>query len=129
MLYHVILCVGFADSFSVHPKNLTVYVDTSRIAFECRINTFAGTEEDFNLMQIEWESANSTVPDDFSAATKGMVVTPLPGYSVLIIETTSVATELDVYRCQAIFTLSNGTNITAAISDSAYLNLDNDPIG
>lgn len=123
------LYVGFADNFSVNPKNLTVYVNSPRIAFECRINTFAKTEDNFDLMRIEWESANSTAPDDFSPVTQGMTFDPLPGYSVLIIDTMDVGSELDVYRCLAVFTLSNGTNITMAMSDSAYLNLDDDPMG
>ena len=121
--------LGFADNFSVNPKNLTVFVNSPRIAFECRINTFAETEDDFNLMRIEWESANSSAPNDFTTITQGMILNPLPGYSVLIIDTMDVTSELDVYRCQAVFMLSNGTNITMATSDLAYLNLDDDPMG
>ena len=121
--------LGFADNFSVNPKNLTVFVNSPRIAFECQINTFAETEDDFNLMRIEWESTNSSAPNDFTTITQGMILNPLPGYSVLIIDTMDVTSELDVYRCQAVFMLSNRTNITMATSDSAYLNLDDDPMG
>ncbi|XP_065905338.1 hemicentin-1-like isoform X4 [Dysidea avara] len=124
-----VYAVGFADNFSVNPKNLTVFVNSPRIAFECQINTFAETEDDFNLMRIEWESTNSSAPNDFTTITQGMILNPLPGYSVLIIDTMDVTSELDVYRCQAVFMLSNRTNITMATSDSAYLNLDDDPMG
>jgi len=128
---NALLCdvVGFVDNFSVNPKNLTVYVNSPRIAFECRINTFAETIADFDLMWIQWEATNFTTPDDFNPVTQGMIINPLPGYSVLIIDTMDVTNELDVYHCLAVFKLSNGTNITVATSDSAYLNLDNDPMG
>jgi len=96
-----------------------VYQNTSRYTFECQITTFAGTEDDLNLMRIEWDGAKEN-SEDFQLQESQFSFSPLPGYSIFVRDINS---SFDLfpnrYRCRAVFTLPNGAEMTVATSEVA----------
>lgn len=121
IIYILIFFVGFASSFSRNPDNFTVYMGTSRYAFECQITAFAETDNDLSLMRIEWDGALEN-SEDFQLQDSQFSFSPLPGYSVFvrdINDSSSFDSLPNRYRCRAVFKLPNGTNMTAATSEVA----------
>jgi len=113
--------LGFDSSFLRDPENLTVYLDTSRYAFECQIATFASTEDDLNLMRIEWDGAIES-SGDFQLQHSQFSYSPLPGYSIFVRDINSSFDSFpNRYRCRAVFTLPNGSNMTVATSKVANI--------
>ena len=80
-----IVAAGFADNFSIPPKNFTLYNDTSRAAFECCIDTFVADETDASRLRILWEGSNGA-NDCFTDLSTGSTFTPLTGYSVFFMD-------------------------------------------
>ena len=117
---------GFAESFSVNPNSLKVHRTTPRFAFECQIETFARTESDFNRMRIEWVGTFSSVPGVFHIQNRGNTYNPLPGYSILVVDTNSFFIDRfpDTYWCRAIFISQNGSEVTVATSEPGLLMID-----
>ena len=114
--------VGFASSFTRNPKNLTVYSDTSRYAFECQIATFVSTEVDLNLMRIEWDGAMNS-SEEFQLQDSQFSFSPLPGYSIFVRDINGSSFDMlpDRFRCRAVFTLPNGAEMIVATSDMALI--------
>ena len=119
LLYLFVNTVGFADNFSVHPENFTLYSDTARVAFECRINTFVATECDNSLLSIVWEGSDD--PDgSFTELTDDTnIFNPLPGYSIFVMDG-NLDTLPGIIRCQAMLSMS-GEDMVAATSEVAYI--------
>ena len=117
---------GFADSFSLNPMSLPVHRTTTRFAFECEIDVFARNESDFNRTRIEWEGASSSAPDLYQTQDNQNVFNPLPGYSILVIDTNGLLIDMfpDRYRCIAVFTLQDGSEVIAATSEPGLLIID-----
>ena len=103
-------CTGFADSFSVNPQSLSVDRAACRFAFECQIDTFAVNQ---SRARIEWEAAFSNAPDDYQIQDRQNVYNPLPGYSILVIDTNDLTIDnfRDIYRCMAVFILQDGSDV------------------
>ena len=114
---------GFADSFSIHPMSLSVHRNTLRFAFECQIDVFAENEDDLNRTRIEWEGAFLSAPDVYQIQDSQNVYNPLPGYSILVVDTLDLPIDLlpGRYRCIAVFTLQNGSEVVAATSEPGML--------
>ena len=108
--------VGFADNFSVHPENFTIFSDTMRVAFECRINTFVATQDDANRLNIVWEGSSS---NDTFIMLSSDIFNPLPGYSVLVMDYDDTLPVM--FRCQAMFTPLVGPDMVVATSEVAYI--------
>ena len=110
----------------VNPINVSVDNDTCRFAFECQIDTFAENKSDLNRARIEWEGAFSTVPDVYHTQDSQYVYNPLPGHSILVIDTNNLPIDNfpDIYRCIAVFILQNGSEVTVATSEPGMLILD-----
>ena len=127
-MYIHICCIGFADSFSLNPMSLSVRRTTTRFAFECEIEVFARDESDFNRTRIEWEGASSSTPNLYQIQDNQNVFSPLSGYSVLVVDTNGVLIDMfpDRYRCRAVFTLQNGSEVTAATSEPGLLIIDDE---
>ena len=119
LLYLFVNTVGFADNFSVHPENFTLYSDTARVAFECRINTFVATECDNSLLSIVWEGSDD--PDgSFTALTiNANTFSPLPGYSIFVMDS-NLNSLPGMLRCQAVLSLP-GEDMVVATSEVAYI--------
>ena len=120
MLLHLFVnTVGFADNFSVHPKNFTLYSDTARVAFECRINAFVATESDTSRLSIVWEGSND--PDGlFTVLTDDTnTFSPLPGYSIFVMDG-NLDTLPGILHCQAMLSMS-GEDMVVATSAVAYI--------
>ena len=124
-LWSCVHVIGFADSFSVNPKSLSVHGATQRFAFECQIDTFARNESDLNRTRIEWESAFSRA-DIYEIQDRQNVFSPLPGYSILVVDIVDSSIDMfpDMYRCIAVFTLQNGTEVIVATSEPGMLIVD-----
>ena len=98
-----------------------MYGNTERYSFQCHINTFAETDDDLSLMRIEWDGAlyNS---EDFQLQDSQFSFSPLPGYSIFVRDINSSSFDLlpNRYRCRAVFTIPNGSDVTVATSKIAY---------
>ena len=116
MLSILLITVGFADNFSVHPENFTIYSDTMRVAFECRINTFIATQDDASRLNIVWEGSSSN--DTFTMLSGG-IFNQLQGYSVLVMDYDDTLPVM--FRCQAMFTPLVGDDMVVATSEVAYI--------
>jgi len=124
----IIYFLGFADNFSVHPTSLSVHRTAARFAFECEINVFARNESDVSRMRIDWEGAFSTAPDLYQIQNNLTVFSPLPGYSIFVVDTNGLTIDMfpDRYRCLAVFTLLNGSEVIAATSELGLLTMDDE---
>ena len=73
-------------------------------------------------MRIEWDGAMEN-SEDFQLQDSQFSFSPLPGYSIFVRDINSSSFDLLPYRyrCRAVFTLSNGSNITVAMSKVAFL--------
>ena len=116
-----IVNVGFISNFTVHPETLTVYANTERYAFKCYISTFAETDDHLSLMRIEWDGAMKD-SKEFQLQDSQFSFNPLPGYSIFVRDVNGSSFDLfpNRYRCRAVFTLPNGSDITVATSKAAY---------
>ena len=103
-----------------------VHRTTCRFAFECQIDTFARNESDLNRTRIEWEGAFSSAPDDYQIQDSQNVFSPLPGYSILVIDTNDQPIDMfpDTYRCIVIYILQDGTEVIVATSEPGMLIVD-----
>ena len=114
-----IVAAGFADNFSIHPKNFTLYSDTSRVAFECRIDAFVADEMDGSRLRILWEGSDGS-NDSFTELASNSTFSPLTGYSIFVMDN-----GLDVLpvmvRCRAVFVTEVGENMIVATSEIAYI--------
>ena len=110
----------------MNPKSLTVHRTTPRFAFECQIDTFARTESDFNRMRIEWVGVFSSVPEVFHTQDSENTFNPLPGYSILVVDTNDLFIDSfpDTYWCRAIFITQNGLEVIVATSEPGLLMID-----
>ena len=127
--YNVLIShTGFADSFSINPMSLSVHGSSTRFAFECKIDVFARNEADFNRARIQWEAAFSTTPNDYSTQDDQNVFSPLPGYSILVVDTNDLSIDAfpDRYRCIAVFTLQDGSEVIATTSEPGLLIIDDE---
>lgn len=104
-----------------------MYSDTSRVAFECRIDTFVATADDGTRLSIVWEGSNGS-GDPFATLSIGNTFSPLPGYSVFVVDG-NIDTLPVMFRCQAMFSPVMGDNMTVATSDVAYLQNITDILG
>jgi len=106
----------------VHPQDVTVFGNTERYAFQCQINIFAETDDDLSLMRIEWDGALDS-SEDFQLQDSQFSFSPIPGYSIFVRDNNSSSLHLlpNRYRCRAVFTLPNGSNVTVATSKVAFL--------
>ena len=106
--------------------SLLVHRTTTRFAFECEIDVFGRNESDFNRTRIEWEGASSGAPDLYQTQDNQNVFSPLPGYSILVINTNGLLIDMfpDRYRCIAVFTLQDGSEAIAATSEPGLLIID-----
>ena len=124
MYYSYYFCcnVGFNKDFTVHPGNLTVYENTERYAFKCHINMFAEFYDHLSLMRIEWDGAMKD-SEEFQLQDSQFSFSPLPGYSIFVRDANGSSFDLFLnrYRCRAVFTLPNGSDITVATSKMAFL--------
>ncbi|XP_065887865.1 uncharacterized protein [Dysidea avara] len=114
--------IGFNKDFTVHPGNLTVYENTERYAFKCHINMFAEIYDHLSLMRIEWDGAMKD-SEEFQLQDSQFSFSPLPGYSIFVRDANGSSFDLfpNRYRCRAVFTLPNGSDITVATSKMAFL--------
>jgi len=82
----------------------------------------AETDDDLSLMRIEWDGAMEN-SEEFQLQDSQFIYNPLPGYSIFVrdINDTSFGLLPNRYRCRAVFTLPNGSNITFATSKVAFL--------
>ena len=105
---------------------MLVHTATLRFAFECQIDTFASNESDLNRTRIEWESAFSSAPDNYQIQDHQNVFSPLPGYSILVIDTNNMPIDMfpDIYRCIVVYILQDGTEVVVATSEPGMLILD-----
>ena len=106
--------------------SLSVHRTTTRFAFECEINIFARNESDFNRTRIEWEGAFSSTPDDYQIQDNQNVFNPLPGYSILVVDANGLPIDMfpDRYRCIAVFTSQDGSEVITATSEIGLLIID-----
>ena len=111
------ITVGFADDFSIHPENFTIHSDTTRVAFECRINTFIATQNDSSRLLIVWEGSSAN--DTFTMFSGDDIFNPVPGYSILVMDYDDTLPVM--FRCQAVFTPLMGDDMVIATSEVAYI--------
>ena len=99
-----------------------------RFAFECEIDVFTRNESDVNRTRIDWEGAFSATPDLYQIQDNQTVFSPLPGYSILVVDTngSTIDNFPDRYRCIAVFTLQNGSEVIVATSELGLLMMDDE---
>jgi len=73
-------------------------------------------------MTIKWDGAMEN-SEEFQLQDSQFIYNPLPGYSIFVIDINNTPFGLlpNRYRCRAVFTLPNGSNITVATSEVAFI--------